>query len=162
MANVTIKNDIQAAHLRGVQQGRQDPGEWWASFRRKGDEPTFMISENGEDYLFFVPGENLWYRGQIGEKRGGDAIPSEIPTLIRLGEIYDHSKPAQSAHTSDIFMELFPDGDPYLLKECTELSFRELGVYIAQSAGFTWFLDEEKETFKMTIMMTRDRGGYQV
>ena len=146
MSNGTTKEDME---------GVQSPEEWWGSFRRVDDEKRFMISESGKDYCYFAPGENMWYRGQIGEKRGGGDLPSSTPTLKRQGATYDYStsrrgafKPVKSTRSLDILTTLFPDGDPEVLKECSELSFRELGVYMAQSAGFTWF------PIKMQLVMT--------
>ena len=95
---------------------------WWTDFREPYYDSTFMISSDEQEYFFFEAenrGDACWCRGQIGEKPGACE--------------------GRYGRTPAGLLELFPDGDQEILRECTDLPFRDFGVYLAQSAGFTWF-----------------------
>ena len=89
---------------------------------------AFLSSENTRGYFYvseFEDDDIYWCRGEIGER---DRILIQPPYDMYGGDTCEK-----------MIADIFPDGDLETLPLFThELSFRDMGYYLAQSVGFTY------------------------
>ena len=81
----------------------------------------FLICKDEYFYVNEADGHIYWRRGCIGKK-------DEERVL---------QQPLYDLHEDKLILDMFPGIDPEVIEECPELSFRELGYYLARSVGFT-------------------------